>query len=410
MRGRPLLKTSYSADASLLPSTTKRVALVVLIVAIGFAVLGNLPGVTFLGDAKWTLVIATVCVFAIGALGLNILTGLCGQVSLGHAFFMGVGAYAGVVLGGKGVPGRLWGLDLPIWLWLPGAGVVAALVGIIVSPAAVRLRGLYLGIVTLGLVFLGDHLFRNLDFICGSPGIGRQWPNLDIRLWKEEKPLLNLSTDGQWFGIDITGTQKQVFFLLFLVGILSLLARNIARTRVGRALAAIRDRDIAAEVMGVAEAKYKLIAFALSSFYAGMAGALFGAIIGTLIPEYWSLVLSVEFVAILIIGGAGTITGVLLGSVFVVGSEELIVDFTTNLAEKAAGPGFHPFADFVMKVGRDDFGLLSIDPTGPGLAVNQFTDVFYGALIILFLLFEPLGLYGIWTKVRNYWKGWPFTY
>ena len=409
MRGRPLLKTSYAADQSLLPSTTKRVALGLLIVAIAFAVLGNLPGVPFLGDAKWTLVIAQVCVFAIGALGLNILTGLCGQVSLGHAFFMGVGAYAGVVLGGPGSE-RLWGLELPIWIWLPGAGVVAALVGILVSPAAVRLRGLYLGIVTLGLVFLGDHLFRNLEFICGSPGIGRQWPSLDIRLWKEEDPLLSLSTDGKWFGVDFSSTQKQVFFLMFLVGVLALVARNIARTRVGRALAAIRDRDIAAEVMGVAEAKYKLIAFALSSFYAGVAGALFGALIGTLIPEYWSLVLSVEFVAILIIGGAGTITGVLLGSVFVVGSEELIVDFTTKMAEKAAGSGFHPVADLVMKVGRDDFGLLSVSPTGPGLAVAQFTDVFYGALIILFLLFEPLGLYGIWTKIRNYWKGWPFTY
>jgi len=287
--------------------------------------------------------------------------------------------------------------------------VVAALVGILVSPAAVRLRGLYLGIVTLGLVFLGDHLFRNLDFICGSPGIGRSWPSLDIRLWKEESPLVDLSNDGQWFGIDITGTQKQVFFLVFLVVVLALVARNIARTRVGRALAAIRDRDIAAEVMGVAEARYKLIAFALSSFYAGVAGALFGAIIGTLIPEYWSLVLSVEFVAILVIGGAGTITGVLLGSVFVVGSEELIVDFTNKMAEKAAGSGFHPLADTVMKVGND-FGLLSVDPTGPGLAVSAFTDVLYGLLIILFLLFEPLGLYGIWTKIRNYWKGWPFTY
>lgn len=409
MRGRPLLKTSYAADSSVLPSTTKRVALGVLFVALVLAVLGNLPGARFLGDAKWSLVLATVCVFAIGALGLNILTGLCGQVSLGHAFFMGVGAYAGVVLGGEG-SSRLWGLELPIWIWLPGAGVFAALVGILVSPAAVRLRGLYLAIVTLGLVFLGDHLFRNLEFIAGSPGIGRDWPDLEFRFWKEEDPFLDLTSGGQWFGIDLSSTQKQVFFLMALVAVLAVLARNIARTRTGRALAAIRDRDIAAEVMGVPEAKYKLIAFALSSFYAGVAGALFGTIIGTLIPEYWSLVISVEFVAILIIGGAGTITGVLLGSAFVVGSEELIVDLTTNLAERASGDGFHPFADLIMKVGRDDFGLLSLSPTGPGLAVAQFTDVFYGALIVLFLLFEPLGMYGIWTKIRNYWKGWPFTY
>ena len=184
MRGRPLLFTSYASDTALLPSWTKRVMMVVLVVVVVLAPLGHLPLVGFLSDSAWQLVLAQVLVFAIGALGLNILTGLAGQVSLGHAFFLGIGAYAGVVLGGEGTD-TLWGHGLPIWIWLPGAGVAAALVGILVSPAAVRLRGLYLGIVTLGLVFLGDHLFRNLDFIAGSPGIGRSWPGLSIRLWKE---------------------------------------------------------------------------------------------------------------------------------------------------------------------------------------------------------------------------------
>ena len=144
-------------------------ALVVLLVAAVLAPFGNFPFLGFLGGAGWQLVLATGVVFAIGALGLNILTGLAGQVSLGPRLLHRASAPTpGVVLGGGSGP-RLWGLGLPIWIWLPGAGVVAALVGVLVSPVAVRLRGLYLGIVTLGLVFLGDHLFRNLDFICGSP-------------------------------------------------------------------------------------------------------------------------------------------------------------------------------------------------------------------------------------------------
>src|SRR5207302_1784685 len=122
MRSRPLLFTSYASDAGLLPTTTKRVAVGVLLVGVVLAPFGRLPLLGFLGGAGWHLVLAQVLVFAIGALGLNILTGLAGQVSLGHAFFLGVGAYAGVVLGGKG-SSTLWGLGLPIWIWLPGAGL-----------------------------------------------------------------------------------------------------------------------------------------------------------------------------------------------------------------------------------------------------------------------------------------------
>ncbi len=180
MRGRPLLHTSYASDQAMLNTTTKRILAAVALVVVVLLPFGKVPLLGFMGGAAWQLVLVQVLVFAIGALGLNVLTGLCGQVSLGHAFFLGVGAYAGVVLGSDPTAG-LWGFGLPIWIWLPGAGVVAALVGILVSPAAVRLRGLYLGIVTLGLVFLGEHIFRNLPKVAGSPGLGRSWPSLDIR-------------------------------------------------------------------------------------------------------------------------------------------------------------------------------------------------------------------------------------
>jgi branched-chain amino acid transport system permease protein len=410
MRGRPLLHTSYASDQAILNSTTKWVMAAVGIVGAVLLPFGLVPLFGFMGGAAWQLVLVQVLIFAIGALGLNVLTGLCGQVSLGHAFFLGVGAYAGVVLGGEPSAG-LWGLGLPIWIWLPGAGVIAALVGIIVSPAAVRLRGLYLGIVTLGLVFLGEHIFRNLTKMAGSPGLGRSWPTLDIRLWKEEEPLVLLSKSSEIFGFRITQNQKSYLFILLLVVIFMIGAKNLARTRTGRALQAIRDRDIAAEVMGVPEARYKRIAFALSSFAAGVAGALLGSVIGSLNPEYWSLVLSVQFIAILLIGGIGTVTGTILGSIFVVASARLIEDGTGLLEEAASGSGpLAKLADLVVVRGQD-FGLISLAPVGgPGISIFQFNQIFYGLLVVAFLIFEPLGLYGIWIRVRNYWKGWPFSY
>ena len=167
MRGRPHLYASYESEQSLLPTWTQRV-----IVAVFFLLMLLIPlqgGIEvgdrlyqplgFLGDNSWLKILSQVAIFAIGALGLNILTGLAGQVSLGHAFFMGIGAYTAAVLGGE-VGIAHWGLGLPIWIWLPAAGIVAALVGMLVAPTAVRVRGLYLAIVTLGLVFIGEHLFQ----------------------------------------------------------------------------------------------------------------------------------------------------------------------------------------------------------------------------------------------------------
>lgn len=419
MRGRPLLFTSYQSDQSLLNTLTKRVVLgafLLLLVALPFTGGGGpgnerlfdfrLPFIGFLGADDWLLLLGTVCIYAIGALGLNILTGLAGQVSLGHAFFMGVGAYTAAWLGHP--EGPLLGLGLPIWVWLPAAGLVAAVVGVLIGPTAVRVRGLYLAIVTLGLVFIGEYVFRNWRSLTGGSQAGRTFPRLEVRFWKEEEAVVSAVNDGTW----LTSNGKGFLFLLVLLVIFTLLAKNLQRTRVGRAFQSIRDRDVAAEVMGVNEFRYKLLAFGISSFYAGVAGALLAANFGRTIPERWNLLLSVQFIAIILIGGAGTVSGTLMGSAFVILLPRIVQNFTQWLKGVIDGGGwFATLVDPVISTGAGDFGVVNIQPgVAPGLSLIQANQVIYGLLIIGFLIFEPLGLYGIWLRIRNYWKGWPFTY
>lgn len=419
MRGRPMLFTEYEADQSLLNTWTKKLSmffllgLLVLLPFTGGGGPGNdrvfefdIPIIGFMSANDWLQLLGSVCIFAIGALGLNILTGLAGQVSLGHAFFMGIGAYTAAWLGAP--EGALLGLGLPIWIWLPASGLVAAAVGVAVGPTAVRVRGLYLAIVTLGLVFIGEYVFRNWVSLTGGSQAGRAFHRLDIRLWKEEEPLISTTQPGEW----LTANGKAFLVLLVLLVIFTLAAKNIQRTRAGRAFQSIRDRDVAAEVMGVNEFKYKLMAFGISSFYAGVSGALLAGFFGRTIPERWDLILSVQFIAIILIGGAGTVSGTLMGAAFVVLLPRVVQNGTAWLKGAMDEGGIvAAIADPIMATEQGDFGLINILPgVGPGLSVLQLNQVVFGLLIIGFLIFEPLGLFGIWLRVRNYWKGWPFTY
>ncbi len=419
MLGRPNLYTSYAGESRIFTTTTQKVVAAIVIVVLflmpfELPVINQIPFIRFLGDNDYLRPVSTALVYIIAALGLNLLVGVAGQVSLGHAFFMGAGAYAGAFLGGQATS-TVYGHGLPIWIWLPGAGVTAALIGILIAPVAVRLRGLYLAIVTLGLVFIGIHM-GNMDWgrrFAGDPGLGRDFPPIEFALWKGQEPLVTAADDGRWLWFDVNQAEKTYLILLALTLVMVLVAKNLSRSRTGRALQAIRDRDVAAEVMGIPEFKYKLMAFAISSFFAGVGGALFASLVGKLPASQWNLFLSVEFVAILLIGGVGTVSGTILGTIFVVLGPRIIEEVTRWLDRQTEAEGpVATVAEGILTEGPGDFGPVSVATQSPGWPLNVFdwNVVIYGLLIIVFLIFEPLGLYGIWLSIKSYFQRWPFSY
>jgi branched-chain amino acid transport system permease protein len=329
--------TSYRHESAILPSTTQRVWLGVLI-----AVTALLPiYLVGLSDGRsWLILFATAFVASIGAIGLNIVTGYAGQVSLGHAFFIGVGAYAGAALSNPQVLDadgavRLIGLDLDLIIWLPAAGLIAAATGIVVAPVALRLRGLYLALVTLGLVFVGEHVFRNWTQLTGGIGTGREPARLSLFGYR-------FDLDSTVLGISLTREQQIYFFMFVVMLVMALLAKNLVRSRVGRAFSAVRDRDIAAEIMGVDLTRYKVMAFAISSFYAGVAGGLLFSITGFVEPTSFSLLLSIAYIAMVVIGGAATISGSIMGAFFITLLPKLI-DITRLSALIDTVVGWLPF-------------------------------------------------------------------
>lgn len=366
-RRRPELYTAYAQDMGLLNTGAKR-----LWTAIGMVLL--LAGPLLL-SADLENRVALVSATAIGAIGINLVSGYAGQVSLGHAFFLGLGAYTASWLGGtpNSISG-VYGLGLDIWIWLPMAGLVPAAVGYVLAPIATRLRGLYLGIVTLGLVFIGEHIFRDWKSLTGGTGTGRAGPRATFfgARW---------DTDGALFGFDMSSEVKLYYLCVILLVIMAVVARNIARSKVGRAFAAVRDRDLAAEVMGVPLTRTKVIAFSISSFYAGIAGAMLVTITAFVEPGSFNFLSSLEYLAMVIIGGLATISGSIIGAAFIVLVPRLLESVTPSLP--VIGDIFNTF---------------------------EIQSMLNGLLIIAFVILEPRGLYGLWIRVRNYWKAFPFSY
>jgi len=314
--------------------------------------------VPFISSHYILYVVNHIGIAAIAAIGLNILIGFTGQISLGHGAFFGVGAYSAAILGTA--------VGFPFWLSVICAGGMTALVGTIFGIPSVRLKHLYLTIATLAGQFIIQYLLVNWASLTkGAEG---------IFLPKATLLGLNLKTDRAFF---------YVIFICFVV--MAWIAVNLLRTRYGRAFIAIRDNDRAAEGMGIPIFKYKLLSFAISSFYAGIAGGLAAYYIGSITPEPYTLLLSVEYIAMIIIGGLGSIPGSVFGAIFITVLNELLSNAT----------------EFFMNIGSLSKIALQIAP---------LREFIFGLAIVLFIIFEPRGLAEVWRIIRSSFRLWPFSY
>ena len=370
MRGRPDLFISYKNETAILKNNTHK--FIALLITLSLLILG------LIADDYWILLLAASVFLTIATWGLNIVSGMAGQISLAHGFFVAVGTYTAAVVGGFSTefPNKIIGYELDMIIWLPLAGIVAAGVGLIIAPLAVRLKGLNLALVSIGIVYIGSYILSNLNTVTGGAGLGRKTAGYT---------LLGINfKDGLEIGSLIFTKNQILYYIGLLVALLlGIGVKNLLRSKIGRAYAAIRDRDIAAEAIGINLARFKASAFALSSFYAGVAGALMFSTIGAVDVERFGLLFSVTFIAIVVIGGVGTVMGPIFGSIFF-GLMPGIIKFVIDHSE------------FVREV--------------VPLNAAQIERIIFGLFIVGFLMFEPRGLWGIWFRLRNYFKAWPFSY
>ncbi|OGP92410.1 MAG: hypothetical protein A2156_14555 [Deltaproteobacteria bacterium RBG_16_48_10] len=310
-------------------------------------------------SSNYTLyVINHIGIAAIAAIGLNLLIGYTGQISLGHGAFFGVGAYAAAILGTDA--------GFPFWLSLPCAGLITALVGMVFGIPSARLKHLYLTIATLAGQFIIQYIFIQWESLTRGPD-GIMLPRANL------------------LGLSVKGDRSFYYVIFFCFVVMTWVAVNLIRTRYGRAFIAIRDNDRAAEGMGIPIFRYKLLSFAISSFYAGVAGGLAAYYIGSITPEPYTLSMSVEFIAMIIIGGLGSIPGSVFGATFIIVLNEVLsgaTEFFMNL------PGF----------------------TGIALTIAPLREFIFGLAIVLFIIFEPRGLAEVWRIIKSSFKLWPFSY
>jgi len=348
-----VFKTSYASDMALYPLPIARgtvIALLILFIVIVPLVFGE----------YYLSIINLVLIAIVGALGLNILVGYTGQISIGHGAFMSVGAYTAANLAVRA--------GLPFWITLPAGGLMAALVGAVVGIPSLRIKGLYLAIATLAGQLIIEWIINHVPWISGGTQASIQVP----------RPSL--------FGYDLKTQGELYFFLLFFTLIAIVAALNLVRSRIGRAFVAIRDQDIAAEIIGIDIFRYKLIAFAISSFYAGVCGVLYTYYFGIANYEQFQIGVSIEYLAMIIIGGLGSVLGSILGAAFVA------------------------LLPLVIRTVMESVGSFFFDPHEMATVVSSMRLVIFGVLIIVFLVLEPEGLNRLWRNIRNYFRVWPFSY
>jgi branched-chain amino acid transport system permease protein len=297
----------------------------------------------------WLAQLTFVMIYAIAGLGLMLLAGFTGLFSLGHAAFLGVGAYTQAVLTGAGVP-------FPIAL--VGAAALSAAVGFVVGLPALRVKGIYLGMATLSFGFIVEEVLARWESVTGG-NAGKTIKAPDVFGW-------TLSSGIEFY-----------FLCLVITVVATLLILNLLRAPTGRAFVAIRDSEISAQSMGIQLSYYKTLSFAISAALAGVAGALYAHKLQFISPDQFNILQSIDLLLMIVIGGLGSVHGVFLGSIFLITMPQIIA-----LSKDYLPP----------VVGQ-----------APGLQ-----GLVYGVVLVAFVLFEPMGLYGRWLKVRTYLQLFPF--
>ena len=296
-----------------------------------------------------------IFIMVVGAHGLNLLTGFTGQISLGHGAFMGVGAYTTAILANMGWP------FIPA---LAAGGLTAAAVGMIFGIPSLRLRGLYLAIATMAAQFILVYAMRNWEALTGGSS------GLTV-------------TAASLFGITFDNDFNFYYLALFFAVLATVYLKNLTRTRTGRAFVAVRDRYLAAEVIGVNLWKYRILSFGISSFMVGIAGGLWAYYVTILSDEHFTMWLSVQYLAMVIVGGLGHVLGSIFGVVFM----EILPEILRIPCEA------------LTEIYPNIFGIFA-----------SLREMIFGIIVILFLIFEPDGLAARWHTIRSYWKLWPFSY
>jgi branched-chain amino acid transport system permease protein len=312
---------------------------------------------------------------AIGAIGLTLLVGVTGQLSLATAFFVAIGAYAYCYLAGEsGAAGGAitapQGLGWPPWLAAVGAIVVAGFAGALFSPIAGRLKGIYLGLASIGLVFIGQHILQNATSISGGFN-GRDAAPFSVFgfHFANDHP-----SDFNVFGVPYGQLERLWYLGLLLVLLAAWYARNLLRTRPGRALEAIRDSEVAAAVMGVNVPLYRAAAFTVSSMYAGLAGVFLALAFGRVVPESFGFLYSIDFLVMIVIGGLGSVGGAVVGAVLVSALPQVLLHYADRLPLVAA-------------------------PGSEGLQPGDAARFLYGAAVVAVLIFASDGLAGLARRI-----------
>jgi branched-chain amino acid transport system permease protein len=349
-------KTSYGADQQIFPIRQDRIGILVLL-AVAFV------GVPLFGSEYWfTAILIPFLIFALAALGLNILTGYAGQLSLGSAAFMAVGAYAAY-----NFQVRVEGM--PVLASFVLGGLTAAAVGILFGLPSLRIKGFYLAVATLAAQFFIVWCLTKFPYLSNDSSSGV------------------ISVPGvQILGYEFDSPRSKYLLVLTLVVLLALAAKNMVRSTTGRAWMAVRDMDVAAEVIGIRLMHTKLLAFAVSSFYCGVAGALYAfCYLGSVEPDGFSLDLSFKILFMIIVGGVGSILGSFLGAAFI-----LLLPIFLDIALPAAA----------------EMLRLPFDSA----TVSHIQLMVFGALIMFFLVVEPHGLARLWQIAKEKLRLWPFPH